>query len=134
MNLPTFLAHARICNRKTKRCVRVKTKFGIDTGATTTFASMRAIPFFQYELKLGSVQTSRIMAGTPAGPTALERSETINLCVAKSCVKGLSFVPADVPADIMLGADFLDANKCSVGFHPKKLKCKGLSIKLEARR
>ncbi|MGH7197725.1 MAG: hypothetical protein ACREH5_03190 [Candidatus Omnitrophota bacterium] len=129
--LLTFLAKAKVCNRSTKRCAKAKTRFGIDTGATTTFGSRRALHFL--EAKLGPIPRSPVMAGTPGGVTALERSEQVNLCLLQSCVKGISFVPADIPVDLMLGADFLDANGCAVDYKSRRLTCRNFKSKLEKR-
>jgi transcriptional regulator with XRE-family HTH domain len=126
-DIPVFRGTAKLCNVETKKCIKVKTGFGLDTGANVSFTSERSIPVLKE--KLGEFKSGTVTVGTPTGPSNLIRTESIMLCVKKSCAKGLSFIPALLPVDIMLGSDFLRANKCKIDFEGTSLICNNRKIK-----
>ena len=53
-NIPIFKFPARACNKtNSRRCKKVETLFGIDTGATTSFTSPKGIEFLEKKITEG---------------------------------------------------------------------------------
>jgi hypothetical protein len=101
----------------------------IDSGAQTSFISEKY--FVSRRFNKDEVQTKKRWVSATGSPLEINRQTTLTLKIGNKIIKAPFIISKNLSFDVIMGVDIMEANKFTIDFEKKELRCGKNSIQLK---